>query len=485
MRICNRSRSVILRSRFEKIPGKEGTDYLKLRKPQFLSKILYLSIIPLTGSLTNFNARVEAVSFWARYKSNEKGATGIALAISFPAIIGACLFMTEVGFWRLKKSDIQNTADMAALAAGLEYIIAADKRAARVAAYADAVDNSFDPALGSISMVIPPTSGDYAGLDAVQVTITQDLPLIMGDFFLSEPPTANVSAVAVFGGQSSPACVLSLGPSGTTILVGGNVDVNLDGCGIHSNSTSSTAINAFGSVTISAACLAASGGVSFTGEDLEMDECASPRENQPTITDPYADVDVPAGINGLGCSAVPIVGNGSNATPVFPDPAGGVVKICDSNIDIRGTVNLAPGTYVFDGTELDFQSHGTLVGDDVTLIFMNNGEISGLNGNNTLDIQAPATGDYAGIAIYGDRNSMSSNTWDFQGNADVSITGVVYLPTLNIDYGGGAGTNATECTQLVAYSIEFIGNSGFQSNCDMSGTRDIIGGAFTSVMLVE
>jgi len=425
------------------------------------------------------------MNIWARYKDNDQGSTGIAISISFPAIIGACLFMTEVGFWRLKKSDIQTTADMAALAAGYQYIISANERDTRVAAYADAVDNSFDPENGSITVSVPPTSGEYAGLDAVQITISQDLPLVLGGFFIDEPVSATVSAVAVFGGQSSPACVLSLEPSGTSISVGGNVDVTLNGCGIHANSTSSPAINAYGSVTISAACLAASGGVSFTGESLTMDDCAAPRENQPVIADPYADVEVPAGVSGMACSAPTVSGNGNNATMSFPDPAGGVVRICNNSINLAGTVNLEPGTYIFDGTDLSFNSHAALTGDDVTLIFMNDGEISSLNGNNTLDIQAPATGDYAGIAIYADRNTMGSNSWDFQGNADISITGVIYLPTLDIDYGGGAGTNATECTQLVARSIEFRGNSGFATNCDMWGTRDIIGGAFRSVMLVE
>jgi len=211
------------------------------------------------------------------------------------------------------------------------------------------------------------------------------------------------------------------------------------------------------------------------------------RENQPTIADPYADVTVPSGAAGMPCNNATTTGNGSNSQLVVPDPAmfGGIVKICNNNLSISGVVDLEPGTYIFDGTQIDFAAWGELVGDDVTLIFMNDAEIDGVNGNNTIDLSPPTTGDYAGIVMYGDRNTMSSASWDLQGNADVSFTGVVYLPTLELDYGGGVGTNSTECTQIVARRVNFIGNSGFNSNCEAWGTREIIGGAFTTVQLVE
>ncbi len=422
-----------------------------------------------------------------RFHASEEGATSVVLAISLTAIVGAFGLMTEVGFWRYKKSNIQSTADMAALAGAYQYIIEQDKRMARVAAFADAADNDFDSSAGNLAVNIPPLNGDYVDEEAIQVVITQEIPTFISHIFLNEPVSTTVSAVAKLGGQSSLSCVLSLADSGTSISVGGNVSVNLNGCGIHANSTGSNAIDAFGNVTITAACLSAGGGIDFSGRVLDLDECSAPRENQPEIEDPYADVEVPAGVAGMPCTNAFTVGNGNNAQVVMPDPAmfGGTVKLCNNNLTIRGVVDLEPGTYIFDGTEIDFASHGQLIGDDVTLIFMNDAEIDSVNGNNTIDLSPPTTGDYAGIVLYGDRHTMNNANWSFQGNADVSFTGVVYLPTLDVDYGGGAGTNSTECTQIVANTVNFIGNSGFNSNCDAWGTRDIIGGAFTTVQLVE
>lgn len=422
-----------------------------------------------------------------RFSASEEGATSVVLAISLTAIVGAFGLMTEVGFWRYKKSNIQSTADMAALAGAYQYILEQDKRDARVAAFADASDNSFDASVGNLTVNIPPVSGDYVDEDAIQIVITQEIPTFISHMFSSEAVTATVSAVAKLGGQSSLSCVLALADTGTSISVGGNVTVNLNGCGIHANSTGSNAINAFGNVTITAACLSAGGGIDFSGRSLNLDECSSPRENQPEIEDPYADVDVPAGAAAMPCNNAFTVGKGKKGSLVMPNPAmfGGVVRICNNNLSIRGVVDLEPGTYIFDGTQIDFAAWGELVGDDVTLIFMNDAEIDGVNGNNTIDLSAPTTGDYMGIVMYGDRNTMSNANWDFQGNADVSLTGVVYLPTLDLDYAGGAGTNSTECTQIIANSVRFRGNSGLNSNCDAWGTRDIIGGAFTTVQLVE
>ena len=421
-----------------------------------------------------------------RLKRNEQGSTAVVMAISLPVIIGVAALMTETGYWRLEKSRLQDTADMAALAGGYQFIIANDIDKSKIAVFADASDNSFSSDSGTITINIPPASGDYAGVDAVEVLIQQEIPTFMSHLFFDDNIIANVSAVAIVGGQTSTSCVLSLAPTGTAIDVGGSVDVNLNGCGLHANSTGATAVNAFGSVNISAACASASGGIAFSGSaSFDLDECSAPRENQRPIIDPYSDIDVPANIP-ANCSNVTETGNGNNRRTIFPNPSGNIVRFCNNDIDLRGVNTLAPGTYIFDGIDINFGNQAELHGEGVTLIFQNDAALEGLNGNNTIDLTAPTTGDYAGVVLYGDRNTMTSNNiWDLSGNANVALTGVAYLPTLRVDYGGGAGTNSTECTQVIAAVVRFRGNSGFNSNCEGAGTREISGGAYTTVQLVE
>ncbi len=425
-------------------------------------------------------------SFGHKYLADQTGSTSVMFAIAVPAILGSVIFMTEVGLWRAKKADLQASADMAALAGAIEYSKNENKALSKRSAYADAKDNHFDPGLGSITTHIPPISGNYTNKEAVQVTIKQELPTFLSKMFLKKPMEATVQAVAKVSGESVKACVLTLAPTGTGISVGGSVNLVTHGCGLHSNSTSEPAFDVWGAVEIRAACASSSGQTRIGGSKPKIfSDCPEPLSNKAPVIDPYAAIDVPPGIDHEPCQSPTTTGNGNNQQMSFPDPAGGVVKICDSSIDIRANIELEPGTYVFDGTELDFGNNGFIAGEDVTLIFMNDGAINNVNGGNGFDISAPDSGDYAGIAMYADRNTMAGEEWKFAGNSDMSILGALYLPTIDLEYAGGAGTNATACTQLVAYRVEFVGNSEFQNNCDPVGTEDMFGPGASQVVLVE
>jgi len=420
------------------------------------------------------------------FRRDETGGTSVIFAITVPAIIGGIVLMTEVGMWRMKKSNLQATADMAALAAAHQYTRAESKPDAKVAAYADALDNYYDPNAGAIVTNIPPITGGFTGQEAVQVTIEQEIPTYMSDMFMRDPVIAKVTAVAKIGGESVEACVLSLAGSGTGISIGGSVDVSTDGCSLHANSTSDPAFRIWGAAEVTAACVSSAGETSVTGSQPPVfTECSSPLSGRNQVDDPYEDLDVPEDIDDEPCQSPTTTGNGNNATMSFPDAAGGIVRLCDNRINLTGEIELEPGTYVIDGSELRFGNSAMITGDDVTLIFMNDAEMSNINGGNGFDLAAPSSGDYAGIAIYADRDTMDPTEWRINGNADMSIYGAIYLPTLDIDYVGGAGTNATGCTQLVANRVSFNGNSGFQNNCDTAGTTSMMGPGTALVVLVE
>jgi len=425
-------------------------------------------------------------SISSKFIKDRKGSTSVMFAIAVPAILGGVIFITEVGLWRAQKAELQATADMAAIAAAYEYSREEKTSDSKRAAYADALDNAFDPSTGGINTNIPPITGSHAGQDAVEVVLTQELPTYFSSIFLDEPIEAEVRAVAKFSGASVKACVLALAPNGTGISIGGSVEIYSEGCGLHSNSTSAPSFNVFGAAEITAACASSSGTTQIGGSKPKVfSDCPTPLSNKNPVADPYAGTPVPPNIDSAPCQSPTTTGKGSKATMTFPDAGGGVVRICDSSIDVKHTVNLEAGTYVFDGTELDFKNSGLLVGDDVTLIFMNDAELGNVNGGNGFDLSAPDTGVYAGIAIFADPNTMSNDNWKFNGNAVMSIYGAIYLPTLDIEYVGGAGTYATECTQLVANRISFNGNSGFKNNCDPIGAADIWGPGSSRVALVE
>ena len=91
-----------------------------------------------------------------------------------------------------------------------------------------------------------------------------------------------------------------------------------------------------------------------------------------------------------------------------------------------------------------------------------------------VNLQAPADGATLGIPgmlIIGDSNIPTSTNFTIWANGAGSpgIGGVIYLPTGNFNWGGGA-ILAGGCTQMIAYTITLQGNAVFDnSNCDLSG----------------
>lgn len=419
-----------------------------------------------------------------QFMRDQKGATSTVLALSIPVILGSFVMIMEVGYWFFAKAELQSTADMAALAGAKSYAISEDKSTSKNAVSADARANAFNAMTGTMDVNIPPSSGSFAGKSAVQVEISQSLPTFFVHIFRDDPILATVSAVAAIRGEKHPACIIALATSGTGISIGGNVDVGLTGCVMHSNSTSNTAINVFGSSELEADCTSSVGGQSLTSS-VTLNGCDGAKENVKGVSDPFAHLGMPANLSSMPCLSATTSGNGNNKKTTMPIPSGGVVRMC-SDVNLKGDVTLAPGTYVFDGADLDFASKATLTGTDVTILFTNGGGLGQLNNNNGLDLSAPSTGTYAGMVMMADRLTTPNETWTMNGQADVSLNGAVYLPTIDLRYAGGAGSNSTGCTQLVTNSVTFRGNSGFAANCDALGL-DPIEVEFTSdiVQLVE
>ena len=103
-------------------------------------------------------------------------------------------------------------------------------------------------------------------------------------------------------------------------------------------------------------------GDGFGHRQSELDECAAPYERADQAADPYADLPVPdltqpyTTPNSFGGGA----GSTYNVSP-------GRYK----GMDIRRTVNMAPGVYVIDGGSLSINSTATVNGTGVTFYLTN------------------------------------------------------------------------------------------------------------------
>jgi len=85
-----------------------------------------------------------------------------------------------------------------------------------------------------------------------------------------------------------------------------------------------------------------------------------------------------------------------------------------------------------------------------------------MQAQSTLDVSAPQSGKYKGIAVFQDRRATDQNGASspnkFNGGGDQVVSGALYFPSQEISYSGN-GTATAICTRFVARRVVFTGNS--------------------------
>lgn len=421
-------------------------------------------------------------SYLKKFQRNEDGATAISYALLLPTLIGMGALAFEAGHFQQRNARIQSAADMAAMAAALEYQITNDRFKAKLAGKGDAYENGYIAQGGTVEVETPITTGPHAGSEGAIVRISQAQERFFSDIFPGTKEIFHTVEATVVAAGGQPICVLSLNDSDRrAIEITGNTDVNLDGCGIHTNSSADGAFRLGGSGELTADCISAAGTVDIanSGDNLQ---CAAPKDNASNIVDPYGDTKLDASVvASLPCeNNVPMIKQ-KDTTTLRPG------RYC-GDITIAGTLNLDPGTYYFDDSEVKFNGNKAVLNaappDGVTLVFLNGGELTNTNGGD-ISIKAQSDGIFAGIALYGDPETSNPNRdIKINGNQATSIEGAIYFPVQNIEFTGGSNFNSS-CTQIIANKIKFTGNAGLTvSDCEPLGTRGI-GGSGSGVRLVN
>lgn len=402
-------------------------------------------------------------------KADDEGNIAIVSALVLPLVIGGAGLSVETSYWYFKDLELQGAADSAAFAAGIERRAGADKQTAESAALLAATENGFDPALGDMSVNLPPVSGAFAGqADAVEVHLNAQAERFFSAIFSDKPVALTARAVARFT-RAQDACVLALNRTASTAAnFAGSAKATFSGCTVMSNSSAGDAINVQGAAELTTDCLVSVGGVSLTTR-VSLTDCPGAVTEAPLVGDPFADVPEPQ--RPLGCKSAP----NNPKTPYTLTPG----RYC-GGLDIKGEGSLDPGVYYLEG-DFNMASNATLKGKDVTIYLSGSSTVT-INGTATVDLQAPTSGTYAGMLFFGDRDTTSTNTSRFNGTADSKLTGAIYMPSQAIEYlGNFSGING--CTQVVADTVKWSGNTTVQVDCESLGLRTIP--AYTIVRLFE
>jgi Flp pilus assembly protein TadG len=376
----------------------------------------------------------------------------VLAALAMPLVIAGAGFGVEVGYDYYVQVELQQAADSAAFAGGVEKRRGSNDTVVTATATAAAQQNGLASA-DSIQVSSPASN-------SVQTVLTRSQPRIFSAVFISTPLAIVATALAAYD-TSADACILALDPSASGAAnFAGNSDTTLTNCAVMANSISSSAISVQGSAQVTTPCLYAVGGVSATsGAHLS---CAAAKTGLSPIGDPYASLTLPSDTGAC------LSGGGQNLTPG---------RYCNG-LTLHNSVSFAPGVYVFSGGTLRTNANAVLTGSGVTFVFLNNATID-INGNATVNLSAPTSGPYAGMLMMGAKTNVD-NAVTLNGNAASSMTGAIYFPAQDVSYiGNFSGANG--CTQIVAKTISWSGSTSLSINCSAYGMQSIAVGGVSLV----
>jgi Flp pilus assembly protein TadG len=400
---------------------------------------------------------------------DRRGITAVVMALGAATIIGITGLAIDVASWEVNLRKMQGAADQAALAA-LTVANAGGYKTKE--AKAVTASDGFVDGQGNVAVTVnqPPSQGSHtANSAALEVVISQPQSLMFTGLFLATAPTATARAVAL--SSTGSMCVMALDTTGKTAIgsvdLTGKTNVNMPNCDLYNDSPVAASTELAGSSSLSARNIFMSGGYSEVG-GATMTATGSMKTYTTAMPDPYSGLTIPSY---PGCTSSEVKNN------TIKTPSANLYVYC-GGISLNGnTLNLAAGTYILDQGDLQVNGNATLTGTGVTIILTsstgsNYGAVT-INGGATVTLTAPTSGatiGTPGVAIWVDKNAPMATT-KFNGGGTENITGSIYAPSQQMEFAGGAST-ATGCTQLVALTVTFTGNSNFGNSCAGSGVSE-------------
>ncbi len=424
--------------------------------------------------------------------NSDRGNALVIAGAALPLIVGSAGLATDTVQWTLWKRQLQRAADSAAIAGVYQRVRTNSESPVVTAVNADLTKNQQTGIAllsGYPTVQLLADSGDQR--QRVQVGLAVRRPLAFSGIFLSQAPAivANATAASVPGHDEY--CIISLetNPANTGILGTGNASVEMD-CGGITNSPATNSAAANGSSSMKMSVIASVGGI-------QQSNNWHVGKYDPYITalpDPYAAV----GPQPSDMKCAKGSGSGNNAMLALDEntdvanaiDANGNKANCFTSLSVGSnrTLTLPAGIYYINGGDVNIQ--GRLTGVDVTIVLTNISTTGSptignfkMNASGELNLTAPTSGPYAGIAVYQDRRATdvngSGSPNKINGNSTSNVTGALYFPKQELEYNGN-GTLTAVCTRFVTRRIKFSGSNTtsnkFAKDCPGTGIPKYEGG---------
>lgn len=427
------------------------------------------------------------LKFLRKIAGNRRGNALVICAGAMPMIVGAAGLASDTIQWSLWKRQLQRAADSAAIAGVYDRVNASGS----TSTVPDTVTHDLtlnqhtwmSNLAGYPQITYPSSSGVMSNQVRVSLAVQQSLPF--SSMFMTAAPTiiANSTAAGIPSGEYCVIATENLG-SKSGITIGGNAKIDMD-CGMISNSPATNSALANGtSSSVKATVIAAVGGVQASNTWT----VGQYNPYSPQYADPFAGVPAPTP---TGCTAFPSANN-LNFSGIAAHASGQTVCF-NTDMRIQGNVVLGSATYVLDAASIKMSStSASLSCNGCTIILTsstaatNPASIGGIDmSGGLLNLIAPTTGTYHGMALYQDRRAIDGNVNKINGGSGSIIQGTLYFPSQELVYNGD-GTAAAVCTQFVTRRIVFSGNNTTSNKFAKGSTcGDLVAGTLGGGTLVR
>lgn len=405
-------------------------------------------------------------NFFKSLNADTEGGVLIYTAILLPVFLGFMALGLDIAAWHIEKRQSQTMADAAAVAAAIEdFKITAQGGTSPGCAAGDVFDaasdaaglNNFDAAIGhTLTLNCPSSQGASVGVaGSVEAIVTTPLPLFLASVINVSVEGASAYSRAVAGAELGDACIFGLNPSErSTVEVSGGSTLTLN-CGVRANSSHDEAIKLNGTGScITATEILSVGGISGSGGGPP---CFSPpgTERVNAAEDPLAGLPEP--------DATGVCTNGGVTTggqsPIRPSDgdvltAGRYCRDVFIN-DSSATVTFAPGIHIFDGVALTI-TNGTVNATEVMFFFTNSSTANSFDASGgQINLSAPTSGTYEGIAVYVDRGDTTNYSINISGGTGANVTGIIYAKNQDVSFTGQSGSD--QSLYIIADKVEMAG----------------------------
>lgn len=424
-------------------------------------------------------------------------------------LVGILAFGFEVSNWYLITRGMQNAADASAIAAAVNNGANYNVEAKAVAARYGFVDGTNTISIAVSNAATCPAGGNTC----YSVAISGYTPLLLsqvvgfrGDASMNGTLQKKLDALAVAKPAVTPdkLCLLALASSGVAqgIRTNGAPTANMNGCDSMSNT--------------GAQCNGSNLGLGNSFANGSNSGCGTRQLYSPKLTDPYAYFasNIPP-LSSAGCGgSYPQESKHGNSYSVAASnqlsgtlnlTAGNNFRCGDQMLTADTVINTPPGqpaVLIIENGQLDLNGHKltTSSGSAVTVVFSGtnsggyqHGPTDNTNGpGGLLDIAAPTSGPWSGVAIYQDPTLTSGVDVSAAGNSPTwNITGLIYLPHATLTLKGAIDkSNAGKsCVVLVADNFQISGNGGIMKTdtgqCDQAGLSMPTANIPSGVVLVQ